>query len=106
MGDGLFPSTACSVVTHFPHPPLSQSVFAEFCEPKWSFFIHTSGKLDLRSPVQFSQTPKIRIVTVQGAECGLLDCPWEVLRLLSKNVLAAYRVPFTNRARENRDFRK
>ena len=36
----------------------------------------------------------------------LLDCPWEVLRLLSKNVLAAYRVPFTNRARENRDFRK
>ncbi|MEG4395137.1 condensation domain-containing protein [Microcoleus sp. BROC3] len=32
--------------THFPHPPLSQSVFAEFCEPKWSLFIHTSGKLD------------------------------------------------------------
>ncbi|MEG4861747.1 hypothetical protein QUB75_30975, partial [Microcoleus sp. K1-B6] len=22
------------VSIHFPHPPLSQSVFAEFCEPK------------------------------------------------------------------------
>jgi hypothetical protein len=59
------------LIAHFPHPPLSQSVFAEFCEPKWSFFIHKSGKLDLRSPIQFSQTPKIRSVTVQGAECGL-----------------------------------
>jgi ABC-type multidrug transport system permease subunit len=31
--------------THFPHPPLSQSVFAEFCEPKWSLFIpHSAGR--------------------------------------------------------------
>jgi len=58
-------------VSHFPHPPLSQSVFAEFCEPKWSVFIHKSGEWDWRSPVQFRQTPKIRSVTVQGAECGL-----------------------------------
>ena len=33
----------------------------------------------------------------------LLDCPWEVARLLSKNVLTAYHVPFTDRPRESRD---
>ncbi|MEP6517431.1 hypothetical protein [Microcoleus vaginatus] len=36
----------------------------------------------------------------------ILDDHWEVLRLLSKDVLAAYCVPFTNRPREDRDFRK
>jgi len=35
----------------------------------------------------------------------LLDCYWEVLRLVSKDILAAYCVPFTNRPRESRDFK-
>ncbi len=29
--------------------------------------------MDLRSPANFSQTAKIRSVTLQGAECGLKD---------------------------------
>ncbi len=32
-------------------------------------------KLELRSQAQFSQTPQIRSVTLQGAECGLLGSP-------------------------------
>lgn len=32
----------------------------------------------------------------------VVDCVWECLRLLSKDVLSAYRVPFTGRPRENR----
>ena len=34
----------------------------------------------------------------------LCDCHWEVLRLLSRGVIAAYNVAFTNRPRESRDF--
>jgi hypothetical protein len=58
-------------ITHFPHPPLSQSVFTGFGKLHWSLLIHTSQKLSLRSQAQFRQTPKIRSVTLQGAEGGL-----------------------------------
>jgi len=35
----------------------------------------------------------------------LCEDHWEVLRLLSRGVIAAYYVAFTNRPRENRDFK-
>lgn len=41
-------------------------------------------------------------VNEESLPVTVLDCVWEVLRLLSKDVLAVYRVPFTNRPREKR----
>jgi hypothetical protein len=35
----------------------------------------------------------------------LCECHWEVLRLLSRGVIAAYHVAFTNRPRESRDLK-
>jgi len=61
------------LMPHIPHPLLSQSVFTEFSELMESLFIQRSGKSVVRSQIQNPQKAKIPSVTLQGAECGLME---------------------------------
>jgi hypothetical protein len=81
------------------YPPVPASEWKNFC-----FLYGVSMPTDPVVSVEGEALEFWDWVRDNNLPITLCDCHWEVLRLLSRGVIAAYHVAFTNRPRESRDF--
>lgn len=103
-----FPKGRLAKKVYYPTSLEGSILYPPVPASKWETFVFLYGVSIPTNPVVSVEGEALEFwdwVRDNNLSITLVECHWEVLRLLSRGVIAAYHVAFTNRPRESRDLK-